>query len=91
MTQPEKVPRISMESCKIWVLDLRTLGPRRTASLELRWGRWQEKNVKGYDGGRWRTPILDMLHLTCLLENQLEMLIGIGYLSLEFKGEAEVT
>ena len=47
--------------------------------------------MKGYDGGRWRTPILDMLHLTCLLENQLEMLIGIGYLSLEFKGEAEVT
>ena len=86
MTQPEKVPRISTESSKIWDCTI-----RRTASLELIWGRWQEKNVKGYDGGRWRTPILDMLHLTCLLENQLEMLIGIGYLSLEFKGEAEVT
>ena len=85
MTQPERVPKISLESSKIWVCTI-----RRTASLELRWGRWREKNVKGYDGRRWKTPILDMLHLTCLLENQLEMLIGIGYLSLEFRGEAEV-
>ena len=46
--------------------------------------------MKGYDGRRWKTPILDVLHLTCILENQLEMLIGIGYLSLEFRGEAEV-
>lgn len=41
-------------------------------------------------GGSWRTPILDMLRLTCLLENHLEMLIGIGYWSPEFGGEAEV-
>ena len=31
--------------------------------------------MKGYDGRRWRTPILDMLHLTYLLENQLEILM----------------
>ena len=41
-------------------------------------------------GGSWRTPILDMLHLPCLLENHLEMLIGIEYWSPEFRGETEV-
>lgn len=39
--------KLRQDSSKIWVCAI-----RRTASLEMRWGRQWEKEMKAYDGGQ---------------------------------------